>query len=179
MRAVDVVAEHRDVADARALARRRDREVGRVAAEALQVEPAAGVAGLVELDHRLAEGEDVGSRAIAVSLQQRLAHEHHHREELEVGVLLAREAVPFVLGAQVPDRRAVGARPRRRSARDSVYGTRGSFLPCTTNSGLVILAALVSGEMRMQELAHRRIALVAVLDAAQVAPIALGVLQEA
>jgi len=58
-RAVDVAAERREIADLGALARRRDREVRRVAAEALQIEPPVAVAGLVELDHRLAEGEDV------------------------------------------------------------------------------------------------------------------------
>ena len=58
-RAVDVVAERGDVAGARALARRGDGEVRGVAAEALQVEAPVGGAGLVELDHRLAEGEDV------------------------------------------------------------------------------------------------------------------------
>ena len=41
-RAVDVVAERGQVADARALARRGDGEVRRVAAEALQVEAPVG-----------------------------------------------------------------------------------------------------------------------------------------
>ena len=57
--AVGVVAEGAEVADPRALAGRGDREIGAVAAEALQVEAAAALAGLVELDHGLAVGEDV------------------------------------------------------------------------------------------------------------------------
>ena len=61
-RAVDVVAERREIADLRALPRRRDGEVRGVAAEALQIDAARGLAGLVELDHRLAEGEDVRCR---------------------------------------------------------------------------------------------------------------------
>ena len=71
-RAVGVVADRREVADARALARRRDREVRAVAAEALQVEAAAFGAGLVELDHRLAEGEDVDGGHV-VALQRYLS----------------------------------------------------------------------------------------------------------
>ena len=58
-RAVDVVAERGQVAGARALSCRGDGEVRGVAAEALQVEAPVGGARLVELDHRLAEGEDV------------------------------------------------------------------------------------------------------------------------
>ena len=44
--------------------------------------------------------------------------------------------------------------------------------------GFVIFATLLSGAMRLHELGHLRIALIAVFDAAQVAPVALGVLQE-
>jgi hypothetical protein len=58
-RAIGVVADCGEVADARALARRRDREVRGVATEALEVDATAFGSGLVELDHRLAEGEDV------------------------------------------------------------------------------------------------------------------------
>ena len=43
----------------RLLASGRDREVRGVAAEALQVKASVDGTGLVELDHRLAEGEDV------------------------------------------------------------------------------------------------------------------------
>jgi len=61
-RAVGVVAERADVGDARALARRGDGEVARVPAVALQVDAAVALARLVELDHRLAERDDVDER---------------------------------------------------------------------------------------------------------------------
>ena len=67
-RAVSVVADRREVADARALARRRDREVRGVTAEALEIDPAVFGAGLVELDHRLAEGEDVDCGHVVVGV---------------------------------------------------------------------------------------------------------------
>ena len=66
-RAVDVVAERGDVAGARALARRGDSEVRGVAAEPLEVETPLGRARLVELDHRLAESEDVHGGHVAIA----------------------------------------------------------------------------------------------------------------
>ena len=58
-RAVGVVTERTDVGHPGALARGGDGEVAAVAAEALQVGTAVTLAGLIELDHRLAEGDDV------------------------------------------------------------------------------------------------------------------------
>ena len=80
-------------------------------------------------------------------LQQVLLDERHGRVELEVLVLLLGEAVALVVREQVPDGAAVLLHRRRPSARDSVYGTRGSLRPCTTKSGFVILRAFVAGEI--------------------------------
>src|SRR5690606_17935994 len=57
--AIGVVAERAEVGHTRALARRRDGEVRGVATEALQVQAAFALTGLVELDHRLAQRDDV------------------------------------------------------------------------------------------------------------------------
>src|SRR5215204_5623897 len=58
-----VVAEMSDIRGARALPRSCNRKVRRIAAEALQVARLAGNR-LVEFDHRLADGNDVGHRAL-------------------------------------------------------------------------------------------------------------------
>ena len=57
--AVAVVANGREVAGVSTLARRRDREVRGVAAEALQPQAPVGLAALVELDHRFAERKEL------------------------------------------------------------------------------------------------------------------------
>ncbi len=62
--AVRVVADGREVAGLRTLARRGNHEIRGVAAEALQEKPAAAFAPLVELDHGLAEGQDVEAAVV-------------------------------------------------------------------------------------------------------------------
>ena len=61
-RAVGVVAQGADVRHAGALPGGGDREVGGVTPESLAVPGAALLAGLVELDHGLAERDDVRDR---------------------------------------------------------------------------------------------------------------------
>jgi hypothetical protein len=109
--------------------------------------------------------------------EQRLAHEQDRHVELEVGVVLAREAVPFVFRAQIPDAGAV-----RAHLGDDLLGLRvgnARVVPALDDEQRLGDPGGV-GERRdpQHEVAHRRIALVAVLDTPQVAPVALGVLQK-
>ena len=59
--AEQVVPHTRHVSDARALPRGRDREVRGIATKALQIMLAVAI-GLIEFDHRLADGDDVSHR---------------------------------------------------------------------------------------------------------------------
>src|SRR6266436_3598669 len=110
-------------------------------------------------------------------LQQELLDERHRGVELEVLVLLLAEAVALVLRLQVPDRRSLLLQLGHHLLRFRVVDAR-VVLPLHDEDRLPDAVGVVERRNLRQELAHLRVALVSVLDAAQVAAIGLGVLQE-
>ena len=106
-----------------------------------------------------------------------LPDEHHRGVELEVHVRLLAEAVPLVLGIEKPHRAAVSADFRHHLLRLAGGNARvvGSL---DDEQRLRDPTGVVERGDPLEELGHLRHALVAVFDAAEVAPVALGVLQE-
>ena len=106
-----------------------------------------------------------------------LPDEHHGGIELVVHVRLLAEAVAFVLGVEKPDRAAVPA-----DLRHHLLGLAGRDArvvgPLDDEQRLRDPPGVVERGDPLEELGHLWHALVAILDAAQVAPVALGVLQE-
>src|SRR6266511_4020011 len=110
-------------------------------------------------------------------LEQMVLDELQRREELEVLVLLLAEAVALVLREEVPHGPAV---PLYRGDHLLGLGVRHARVVAALDDEhrLRDLAGVREGRDRKKQLAHLRIPLVAVLGAAQVAPVRFGVLEE-
>src|SRR6185436_319693 len=62
-----VVAEPGEIAPFRTLTHRRDQRVRRVSAKSLQIGAPVAIAGLVELDQHLADGQNIGHSALPLT----------------------------------------------------------------------------------------------------------------
>ena len=126
----------------------------------------------------LADGAGGRGLSVTVSLPaSSSAQEARRRQQVRVAVGFLTEAVALVLGRQVPDLAAVGAHPPHQLLG---LGGRHARVVLARHHQQRPLDARGVGERgdALEERAHLRVALVAVLGAAQVAPVGGGVAQE-